>query len=363
MNNITGLGCISSIGEDVLSFATLENTVLPQPSLAFKQDALADTQFYQGELTDEMAGSAYKLALHACRSALADHRQKNNDFTSNIAVIIATGAGDTEQLERLVEANEIAYDIAERISCQLELTGVFVTVSNACSSAVYAMEMVSHLLASNHDAVLLCGVEAKSTTSQATFKALMVLDPQSCRPFSKDRKGTVLGCGAAALVLTNKRAVATSNAYATVLSTALNGDAHHPTSPEPSGFYMKQCMDNAIKSAEITPNDIDLFIPHATGTQLNDAIEQRLLAELSTQSYCQENTLLLKKYIGHTGGASAAFSYLIAALILKQSSGLMGQTKRNVALVNATAFGGNNSSSVLAAINHSSKQEETDGTC
>ena len=47
MNIITGLGCISSIGKGIQSFITLANASIPQPSLAFKQEILADTQFYQ----------------------------------------------------------------------------------------------------------------------------------------------------------------------------------------------------------------------------------------------------------------------------------------------------------------------------
>ena len=344
---IIGLGAVSSLGHDVSSLADLQRLEAPEPDRPFQLTQLNETPFYQGGIEDNLAVSSFELALRACRDALHDSGLRSK----NIALLLATGAGDTEALERGDCDHNTPYELAERIASELSLEGVYATVSNACSSASYALALADDLFDEGHDAVLLCGVEGKSVTTQATFKSLLVLDQTSCRPFEEDRNGTVLGCGAAALILSNTKSDESAECYARVCSVSTSCDAYHATSPEPSGAQMQRCIDEVLCRAGIKSQQVTLFVPHATGTILNDEIEQQLLKETFPDTFSKESTLLVKKYLGHTGGGSAAFSLLVAALTLRCSEFDSDCSKHDYALINSTAFGGNNSCTLLEAVN------------
>jgi 3-oxoacyl-[acyl-carrier-protein] synthase II len=138
--------------------------------------------------------------------------------------------------------------------------------------------------------------------------------------------------------------------YGFVRGIATSCDAYHPTSPDPQAVQIHRCVKESLFNAKLNPNDVDIFIPHATGTKLNDEIEMKLLYKLFPKNFSMDSTILLKKYIGHTGGASAAFSLLVAALELSCSYILaLGDFKKRSALVNCTAFGGHNSTIILTS--------------
>lgn len=338
---VTGIGCIGSLGEGVQSLAAMDSSVVPTPGTMFTESQLVDTQFYQGDLSNDIAASSYMMALKACQEALNDSAVESN----NIALVVATGAGDTDTIESDSNSSDSPYDVTSKLMTALGIGGVYATVSNACSSAGYALSVCEDLLEEGHAAVLLCGVEAKSITTQSAFKLLLVLDPISCRPFSEDRKGTVLGCGAAALLLVGS-ALNQKKIYASILGNALSCDAFHLTAPEPNGTEMRRTIQEALDKSSLSPADVKMFIPHATGTALNDKIEKDILKSVFFDTYSVGSIYLIKQYIGHTGGASAAFSYVVASMILYRFS----KNGKNInALINCTAFGGNNSSALFSA--------------
>ncbi|MCG7536697.1 beta-ketoacyl synthase N-terminal-like domain-containing protein [Pseudoalteromonas sp. OOF1S-7] len=338
--HIVGLGAVSALGHGIDTLRELYNLAPMLPGKFAQEGALSDTVFYQGLLTEEQARSAWYLANEAITEALGKTKAEFN----NIALIIATGAGDTKALEITKCAQYERYNLAQKLATEHGLKGLYLTVSNACSSSGYALPIAQKLLAQGHDAVVVCGVEAKSDSSQMAFKAMMALDDHSCRPFQASRNGTVLGAGAAALVLTHHTHV---KHYAYIQKTTLNCDGYHVTAPNPEGKTLAKCLDHLMTEYTVSPCDVGLFLPHATGTQLNDGIEHALLKRVFPDTFTPDKTVCLKQWIGHTGGASAAFSYLSAALHL---SGRFQVAKTNLArcaLVNSTAFGGHNCMSFM----------------
>ena len=334
MSLVLGIGMTCAIGEDKAVLGRGAATVARTGAFANAQ--IADTPFVQGVLGDAEARDALGLALVACRSAIADSGL--DPASSRIAVIVATGAGDTGPLEAQdpdARPYDLVWDLAEALGCR----GVLLTVATACSSAPYGAALADDLLAQGHDYVLLCGVEAKSDSSQFTFKVLLALDHDGCFPFSDHRRGTVLGAGAAALVL-GHRVPTRGHAYGRISAVSVTCDAHHDTAPDPEGNALRRGMRAALDRAGCGTADIDLFVPHATGTRLNDEIEQRVLREEFGARFEQGRVMLLKGHIGHTCGASAAFSMIAAALALEAGTA-------RAALIGASAFGGNNAAVVM----------------
>lgn len=334
MSLILGIGMTCAIGEDTRALGRDSATVARTG--AFANTHIADTPFIQGRLEDTMARDALSLALTACRQAIAD--SKLDSTRDRIAVVVATGAGDTKALETQ-SPDAGAYDLAENLANALGCRGVVLTVATACSSASYAASLAADLLMQGHDYVLICGVEAKSDSSQFTFKALLALDYDGCFPFSERRRGTVLGAGAAALLVGNTIPPG-GHAYGEIRATSLTCDGFHDTAPDPEGRALRYGIRQVLVRAGCNTADIDLFVPHATGTRLNDEIEHRLLTEEFGSGFRVNRTLLLKGDIGHTCGASSAFSMVAAARALDAG-------EARAALIGASAFGGNNAAVVM----------------
>ena len=96
------------------------------------------------------------------------------------------------------------------------------------------------------------------------------------RPFDRDRRGVLLGEGAAALLL--RRDEPGPPAIARLLGTGLSCDAHHPTAP--SGDGIARAMRDAFARIGRSPAEVDLVVAHGTGTALNDPAEASVLTDL-----------------------------------------------------------------------------------
>lgn len=345
---ISGMGCISSAGSGVEAFrATMRQPTEAAPAHMFKgYKGIEDTLFFQGSIQEPIALSALSLAEKACLEALSEYRTISVNETDiaptlKVALVLASGAGETNEVTN--NSNTASpYALAQQLTERLGIDGVYLTVSNACSSSGYALSIAEDLIA-NHDVVLLCGVEAKSSVSQAAFKSLLILDDTSCRPFSDDRSGTVFGCGACAILLTSKPQ-RTRTPEIKIKATSLSCDAFHATSPRPDGLEIRRCINQVLEETGISAQDIGVIIPHGTGTKLNDNIESAILSELFGKPFQPKQSLLVKSFIGHTGGASTAFSVLAAVMELINNRKAI---QLSHALVLSTSFGGHNSATII----------------
>src|SRR6185503_13904030 len=162
------------------------------------------------------------------------------------------------------------------------LLGPNLTYSTACSSSAVAIGEAWKRIASGElDVMIAGGSEAPLTfgTLKAweALRTLAVEDPAdasaSCKPFSKDRSGLVLGEGAAVLILESReRAVARgANVLAEVAGYGLVTDSTHITRPSVEG--QATAIRAALADAGMAPRDIGYINAHGTGTQANDGVE------------------------------------------------------------------------------------------
>lgn len=321
------------------------------------------------------------IALVAIREALRDAQRRGYEFDGRcIGLALGTAAGDTRSAEegRFTDSTSAftacnPYGLLSGIEGQLpiELSGPSFINANACAAGLYALTHAMQLLRGGMaDVMIVVGVDILSRVTQAGFQRMQALDPDRCRPFDARRQGTVLGEGAAAAVLVRVPAVQTDpSMYCRIAGVGLSCDAHHPTAPQPDGRGVKHAIDQALRNAQIGAADIDLVVPHGTGTQLNDRIEADVLAQTFGDVEAAPPLLSIKSHIGHTAGASGMFSMLAAASALdrRELPGGRGcpqpdpalrvhlpddivelKARRPLrALVNTCAFGGNNVSLIL----------------
>jgi nodulation protein E len=149
------------------------------------------------------------------------------------------------------------------------------------------------------------------------WEAMRVVSPETCRPFSKDRRGMVLGEGAAMLVLEPLEAAAARGAriHAEIVGVGMSADAGHITQPSADGAA--RAMRGALRGAGLAPEQIGYINAHGTGTLANDATETVAIKAVFGDRAAKIPVSSTKSMHGHALGAAAALECLATVLALR----------------------------------------------
>jgi 3-oxoacyl-[acyl-carrier-protein] synthase II len=383
---ISGLGVISPIGIGLDSYwkallfdfkspepySNEKNIGIHYPIKDFKLDPIRPLQ------NNENLGNSSRLSIEATKMALEDSGLLSNHSNNRIGVCVATNCGDADlviaerdsKLQLDVQSSFIIKSSAS-IANFFGFNGPNLTVSTACSAGLYSVCLGVDLIEwGMADIVIAGGSEVIDHVAQACFYRLGAIDSDRCRPFDKNRNGTVTADGAAIIILESEhhaRRRGHKKVYATIKGFGWSCDGFHPTSPEPTAAQIELAIRRALKEASLEPEEIDALLPHGTGTILNDLCEGKALERVFGDNIQTLVASAIKSKIGHSVGAAGAFSCLTAALML--SDGVCPPTAnlsdvdpscplnlhthtplykeiKNI-LINAFAFGGNNASLIL----------------
>jgi len=160
-----------------------------------------------------------------------------------------------------------------------------------------------------------------------SWEAMRILAPEdpddpskSCKPFSKDRSGLVLGEGAAMVVLEELSLAIRRGAsiYGEVIGYGITSDAFHVTKPSLEGPV--RAMSQALKDAGISPEDVDYINAHGTATQWNDLIETQAIKKVFGDYAYKVPISSTKSMLGHAIGAAGAMELVIALLAIKNQA-------------------------------------------
>lgn len=209
--------------------------------------------------------------------------------------------------------------VASHVSMEFGLTGATFTTSTACSSANHAIGQAFWLVRQGTlDVAITGGSEAPLCYGNLkAWETMRVVSPDTCRPFSKDRTGMILGEGAAMFVIeTLEHAQARgANIIAEIVGFGMSADAHHLTMPLAEGAA--KAMRHAIEDGNIAPEQVGYANAHGTATQANDAMEAhalRLVFGDHTNNIAVSST---KSMHGHTLGAAGAIESAATVLGLQ----------------------------------------------
>jgi nodulation protein E len=207
---------------------------------------------------------------------------------------------------------------ASRISLETGVVGPTYTVSTACSSANHAIGqafwmvrngMVRLAIAGGSEAVFSLGF-------LKAWEAMRVVSPDTCRPFSKDRRGLILGEGGAMLVLERLEEARARGAkiYGEIIGFGMSSDAFHITQPSPDGAA--RAVRAAIADAGLQVEDIGYINAHGTATQANDATETAAIRKVFGAHAGRLAVSSTKSMHGHTLGAAGAIEAVATLLAL-----------------------------------------------
>jgi len=149
------------------------------------------------------------------------------------------------------------------------------------------------------------------------WEAMRVVSPDTCRPFSKDRHGMILGEGGAMLVLEPLEAAQARGAriHAEIVGFGMSADAGHITQPSAEGAA--RAMRAALRDAHMAPEAIGYINAHGTGTPANDPTETAAIHAAFGAHAGRLAISSTKSMHGHALGASAALECLATALALR----------------------------------------------
>lgn len=257
----------------------------------------------------------------------------------------------------------------------------FVTVS-ACASATNALiDAMNYIRLGHMDIAISGGSEAAVTEAgMGGFNSMKALSERNdspetaSRPFDKDRDGFVLGEGAAALILEEYEHAKARGAtiYAELIGGGMSADAHHITAPHPEGLGATNVMRNALRDANIKPEEVDYINVHGTSTPLGDKSETTAIKTIFGEHAYKLNISSTKSMTGHLLGAAGAIEAVACVLAMKH--GVVPPTINhftddeeldnklnltfnkaqsrdiNIALSNTFGFGGHNTSIIFRKI-------------
>jgi nodulation protein E len=344
---ITGAGAISALGRNIAEFAEslasgrggigqIESTAIP--SLRFQNGAEVKNYTHQPYFEDRRADFMDRFAqfaVIAAREAVADAGVEwTPELRETSAIVTGSCVGgqstqDVGFIEIYKKGNNRVHPLtipktmanagASHISMEFGITGPAFTISTACSSAAHAIGQAFQMVATGtSDLAITGGSEAPfSLGILKAWEAMRVVSPDTCRPFSKDRRGMILGEGAAMFVLEPLEAARARGAriHAELVGFGMSADACHITQPSVEGAA--RAMRAALRSAKLAPEQIGYINAHGTATLANDLTETAAIRQVFGAHADRLAISSTKSMHGHALGAAAALECLATAIALR----------------------------------------------
>jgi nodulation protein E len=332
---VTGIGVVSAFGDTFGEFwtgvasgvsAIRPMTLVPEGSLRFPNAAEAShfdpAKHFESKQVDFLDRFA-QFAVVAAREAIQTSGLNiSPELGQRMAIVTGSSAGGQatkdENFYNLYALNQrvspltiprvMANAGASQISKEFGITGPAYTVSTACSSANHAIGQAFWMVRSGVvDAAIAGGSEAPfSVGFLKSWEALRVVSPDTCRPFSRDRRGLILGEGAGMLVLEPLDAARARGApvWGEIAGFGMSSDAHHLTQPLAAGAA--QAMRAALVDGGARPEAIGYINAHGTGTPSNDPTECEAIRMIFGAHSDKLMVSSTKSMHGHALGAAGA---------------------------------------------------------
>jgi 3-oxoacyl-(acyl-carrier-protein) synthase len=338
---VTGLGVVSAVGATTETFwqALLAGTVGTRTLTRFDTTGLASSR--GGEIPVTADGGrdtpSVRWARDVTRMALADARLTGDDGlagaeATRTGVVFGTVLGPRPGVEEWVRRGAggsldpdgagwlDATPLARRPAAELGLRGPNLTITTACAAGNSSIAFGADAIRSGRaDVIVAGGADEISHAMLLMFTSLRALAPEVVQPFDLNRKGMMLGEGAAALVLEDEAHARGRRAriYGEVLGYGNRADAYHMTAPHPAAVGAVRSMTEALRAAGLAPEDVDYVSAHGTGTPSNDPVEALAIRTVFGSGADELPVSSIKSMLGHMQGAAASAEAVTCLLAMR----------------------------------------------
>ncbi|HYK91808.1 MAG TPA: beta-ketoacyl-[acyl-carrier-protein] synthase family protein [Acidobacteriota bacterium] len=344
---ITGLGVICSLGRNSAEFWTSLSQgacgifpleLVDRSRLRFQN--AAEVRGYRAEdfftedriaIYDRFTQLGMIASQEAVSSSGVDWTPELSEHTG-IVTGTATGGQTTEdaafadlylrnktRFNPLSITRVMANALASHISMEYGIKGPAFTLSTACSSANHAIGQAFWMVRDGLvDIAVTGGSEAPfSLGNLKAWEAMRVVSPETCRPFSKNRNGLILGEGAGILILENRDQALARGAvmFGEIVGFGMSSDAHHITQPSAEGAA--RAMKVSLADAGLQPEAIGYVNAHGTATPANDAMETTAIRSVFGKHADALAVSSTKSMHGHALGAAGALEAIATVLALR----------------------------------------------
>lgn len=347
---ITGMGVVSSLGNDVETF--WDNIVKGKSGIELitSFDTTEYSSKYAAEVKeldysgipkrDVLFDSRYiNFARVAAKEAYKDSKLEETEFDKDyFGVYISNSMGGVEKVSEGCEVLKekgpakmspmlipaILPNMASgRVAIDLGAKGSNMANVSACSGGANAIGEAYLKIKNGYENVIVAGAADASITPfpVACFSAMKALyrgdnKDEASIPFDKRRSGFVIGEGAAIVILEELEHAKARNAkiYAEIVGYGCNCDAFNTVAPDYEELTCAKAMKRALNDANLNENDIAYINAHGTSTILNDKTESKAINEVFISKPCVSST---KSMTGHLLSASGALEAIITAKALE----------------------------------------------
>jgi len=354
---VTGMGCISPLGNDLASTweALLAGVSGGAPITHFDASEYKtrfaaevkgfDPQEYLNRREARRMDRFTQLAVVASAEALEHSELIIDDANRDrVGVVIGTGIGGmgsfTKQAEKFFKLDTLRVSpfmipmmIPDAACAQVAIKhgarGPNMAVVTACASSTNAIGEAAEIIRRRAADVVIAGGSEASIVPLA-FAGLNMMDAiskrnedpaRASRPFDLNRDGFLVGEGAATLILESLEHAQARSApmLAEVMGYGFTNDAFHISAPAEMGAGAALCMGNALTDAGLKSRQIDYINAHGTSTFLNDSSETQAIKTVFEEHAYDVPISSTKSSTGHLMGAGGALEAVFCIQALNES--------------------------------------------
>jgi 3-oxoacyl-[acyl-carrier-protein] synthase II len=366
---ITGMGCVTPLGNDV---ASLWQSLLASASGVaattlfdasnFPTKISAEVKGWDVDQVDEdpaewrERGRHTRFALGAAKQAMRDcglleHRldptrfgvylgagEGQQDFPRFTEMVLAGMEGETLNIAKFTERGlEVLHPQSEleqepnmaagHLAARFDAQGPNLNCLTACAASSQAIGEASEIIRRGEADVMLSGgahsmIHPFGVTGFNLLTALSTRNDQptrASRPFDKDRDGFVLGEGGAMVVLEELEHAWRRGApiHGELVGFGSTADAFRITDTHPEGRGAAACLTMALADARLNPDQVDYINAHGTSTSVNDRVESLAIKKAFGPRAYKVPVSSTKSMMGHLIAAAGATELIVCLLAIR----------------------------------------------
>ncbi len=360
---VTGLGLLTTLGNDkdsswnnlingksgIKKIDHFDVSNLPAKIAGFIENNIDDENYFNQSLIldqrDIKRNDRFiQYGLVAANMAVKDADLEDLDEKEKLRVGVSVGSGiggletiyegsltisnkDTKKLSPFFIPSSLVNLLSGQISIKYGFKGPNHSVVTACATGAHSIGDSGEIIKRNAADIMIAGGSEAAVCKLgiAGFCAARSLSTSfnntpeiASRPWDRDRDGFVMGEGAGIVVLEEMEHAKKRGAkiYAELVGYGMSGDAHHITAPSEDGDGGFRAMQEALKMANLSPENVDYINAHGTSTIKGDEIELNAISRLFKDEIYVSST---KSSIGHLLGAAGSVESIFSIIALNKN--------------------------------------------